>query len=229
VGPVQGVTMDHPVYKQYRERIERLTRRIANIQEAIGRAEASELKQRHQSMQNTAAFLRVQLKALTAARRQCSHELLEIVQESYTISNQRGESLPLASVWANTADEPKARREAKGQVSSSSPVTRATASGNASLFTAGAGDCAAPKLLEAAVRQGLRPVSLAEVWFGAPLVRRAVTSKHSKLMARLGRASALPPVMTPVMVTRAQGRFYPCCDKCSRILGWQLCGYARPW
>ena len=137
------------------------------------------------------------------------------MQMSYRLTNRRGEALPLSAVWANTPVDPGG--------GSPEAVAGAARTHRAGLFTAGAGDCAAPKLLEAAARLGLRPVSLAEVWFGASLVKRVVTTKHSKLMARLGRRGPLPPVMTPVSVTRAQGRFYPCCDKCSRILGWQLC------
>jgi hypothetical protein len=61
----------------------------------------------------------------------------------------------------------------------------------------GTGDCCAPKLLCQAARQGLKPVSLAEFYWG-----------------RENRSS-----------TRRHGRFYPPCrEKCLPLLGWLLCG-----
>jgi tRNA pseudouridine32 synthase/23S rRNA pseudouridine746 synthase len=61
----------------------------------------------------------------------------------------------------------------------------------------GAGDCAAPKLLAAAYRAGLRPLALAELWWGAP----------------------------PVTGGRHAGHFYPACrGKCGPILGHMLGG-----
>lgn len=61
----------------------------------------------------------------------------------------------------------------------------------------GTGDCCAPKLLNAAARQGLHPVGLSEFYFGRE--------------NRFG--------------TRHHGHFYPACtEKCRPILGFMLCG-----
>lgn len=61
----------------------------------------------------------------------------------------------------------------------------------------GAGDCAAPKLLGHALRCGLRPLALAEWWWGAP----------------------------PISGGRHHGAFYPACrGKCGPILPHQLDG-----
>ncbi len=61
----------------------------------------------------------------------------------------------------------------------------------------GAGDCCAPKLLNAAAKQGLKPLSLAEIFWG-----------------RQNRSG-----------TREHGKFYtPCKEKCGPILGFMLCG-----
>lgn len=61
----------------------------------------------------------------------------------------------------------------------------------------GAGDCCAPKLLNAAAKQNLIPKSLAEIYWG-----------------RTNRSG-----------TRTQGNFYPACKKkCQPILGFMLCG-----
>ncbi len=61
----------------------------------------------------------------------------------------------------------------------------------------GAGDCCAPKLLNAAAKLNLQPVSLAEIYWG-----------------RTNRSG-----------TRTQGQFYTACEeKCQPILGFMLCG-----
>jgi tRNA pseudouridine32 synthase/23S rRNA pseudouridine746 synthase len=61
----------------------------------------------------------------------------------------------------------------------------------------GAGECAAPKLLQFAFRHRLRPVAMAEFWWGAP----------------------------PKSAVRRHGQFYPACrGKCEPILGHMLKG-----
>lgn len=68
---------------------------------------------------------------------------------------------------------------------------------------AGAGDCAAPKLVAQAHRDGFRPLALAELWWGAP----------------------------PVDGGRRAGCFYPPCERsCRPILTHALRGIpAEPW
>ncbi|MBC6993655.1 pseudouridine synthase [Neolewinella lacunae] len=62
---------------------------------------------------------------------------------------------------------------------------------------AGAGECAAPKLLQYAYRHGLRPVTMAEFWWG----------------------------QSPASEIRKHGNFYPACrGKCEPILGHMLQG-----
>lgn len=62
----------------------------------------------------------------------------------------------------------------------------------------GAGDCAAPKLFNEARRLGLRPLALAEFWWGAP----------------------------PATGGRQQGRYYPACrGKCGPVLAHMLDGW----
>ena len=61
----------------------------------------------------------------------------------------------------------------------------------------GTGDCCAPKLLHAAQSEKLRPLAMAEVWFGAPI--------HG----------------------RVEGRAYDACqERCQPLLGFMLCGAA---
>lgn len=62
---------------------------------------------------------------------------------------------------------------------------------------AGAGECAAPKLLQYAFRHGLKPLAMAEFWWGAP----------------------------PASEVRKHGQFYPACrGKCEPILAHMLRG-----
>ncbi|MGD9160939.1 MAG: hypothetical protein PVG39_21150 [Desulfobacteraceae bacterium] len=64
----------------------------------------------------------------------------------------------------------------------------------------GAGDCCAPKLLNEAAKQNLKPKSLAEIYWGR-------TNRSGK---------------------RLQGNFYaPCQEKCQPIMGFMLCGIER--
>jgi tRNA pseudouridine32 synthase / 23S rRNA pseudouridine746 synthase len=104
---------------------------------------------------------------LDAARRSRSRELLPLIQASYQFANARGEMRALRDLFA-PAEPP-----------------------------GGAGDCAAPKLLAHAYRLDLRPVALAEFWFGA----------------------------SPPTGDRRSGVFYPACrGKCAPILAHMLDG-----
>ena len=62
----------------------------------------------------------------------------------------------------------------------------------------GTGDCAAPKLLAEAVRLGLRPTGICEIFIGAT-----------------GGMST----------TKGDGKFYDACEqRCEQIAGYMLCG-----
>lgn len=61
----------------------------------------------------------------------------------------------------------------------------------------GTGECAGPKLLEHAYRNGLKPLAMGEFWYGA----------------------------SPASAVRASGRFYPSCTgKCGPLLSWMMKG-----
>lgn len=79
-----------------------------------------------------------EIRALDTARTARSRELMRQIQDSYQLANARGEVRALRALFA-PAEPP-----------------------------AGAGDCAAPKLLAHAYRHGLTPLALAEFWWGAP-------------------------------------------------------------
>jgi tRNA pseudouridine32 synthase / 23S rRNA pseudouridine746 synthase len=92
------------------------------------------------------------------------------VHDHYTITNAQGEQRALRSLFA--PGEPPG----------------------------GAGDCAAPKLLGHAYRNGLAPIALAEVWIGGP----------------------------PAIGGRHDGAFYPACrGKCGPIVPFMLSGLAH--
>ncbi|HEY0189550.1 MAG TPA: RluA family pseudouridine synthase [Kofleriaceae bacterium] len=117
------------------------------------------------------------LAALDAERAGLEHQrgdesraLMKQVHDSYRITSARGERRDLRALFA--PGEPPG----------------------------GAGDCAAPKLLGHAYRLGLRPVALAELWWGAP----------------------------PATGGRHTGQFYPACrGKCGPILPFMLEGLAH--
>lgn len=107
------------------------------------------------------------LRALDDIRSARSRQLLPLIQDTYHLPNVLGEVRTLREIF--------------------SPA----------LPPGGAGDCAAPKLLAEAYRRGLRPLALAEVWFGA----------------------------APRSGDRRSGSFYPACHgKCGPILAHMLCG-----
>jgi tRNA pseudouridine32 synthase / 23S rRNA pseudouridine746 synthase len=107
------------------------------------------------------------LGGLDSARADRSRELLPLIQDAYRFANARGEVRALRALFAPSAPP------------------------------GGAGDCAAPKLLAHAYRLGLRPLALAEMWFGAP----------------------------PRSGDRRSGSFYPACrGKCAPILTHMLGG-----
>lgn len=108
--------------------------------------------------------------ALARERREFSQSLMKQIHRLYRLTNFRGETRPLAEVWNRPHGMP-----------------------------GGVGDCCGPKLLNHAARNDLRPVGLAEFYWGGP---------H------------------PAGNRRA-GEFYPCCEeKCRPILGFMLCGLA---
>ncbi len=72
----------------------------------------------------------------------------------------------------------------------------------------GAGDCAAPKLLAQAQRLGLKPVALAEFWFGAPAADQARTSGAFS-PACMRKCGPLLPFMLQGVSVAAPRRFVP--------------------
>jgi tRNA pseudouridine32 synthase/23S rRNA pseudouridine746 synthase len=100
-------------------------------------------------------------------RKALSRQLMKQIHDLYQLTNFKGESRPLTDFFPNIG------------------------------IPTGAGECCAPKLLNHAAINGLKPVGISEFYFG----------KESK------------------SGERKHGEFYPACaDKCRPILGFMLCG-----
>ena len=110
--------------------------------------------------------------------RQMSQELQMWLFHHYQLLNARGETKDLVDIWQEYYSRPKLREKFP-------------------LPPGGTGDCCAPKLLQYAYKQGLKPVCMAEFWWGA-------TTKEE---------------------VRQHLNYYPACrGKCKPILTWMLQG-----
>ena len=111
-------------------------------------------------------------------RRQHSQELQQWLFHQYMLLNARGEVRDLVEVWRDYHCSPRIQRRYP-------------------LPPGGTGDCCAPKLLQEAYRRGLKPVCMAEFWWGP----------------------------SPKSEVRHHGQFYPACrGKCKPVLAWMLQG-----
>ena len=104
-----------------------------------------------------------------AQKARASAQLQEWLFSNYLVHNALGEELSIADVFAQRDLVPPG----------------------------GTGECAAPKLLEFAYRNGLKPLAMGEFWFGK----------------------------SPSAEVREHGRFYPSCTgKCGPLLTWMMQG-----
>ena len=131
------------------------------------KAERRRLEARHEQERAPERKKARRSAALTRLRLAVSRRFMRALQDCYLCPNAQGETRPLRSLFA--PGEPPS----------------------------GAGDCAAPKLLAAAFAQQLRPVALAEFWWGPP----------------------------PPAGGRLEGVYYPACgEKCAPLLPFMLQG-----
>jgi tRNA pseudouridine32 synthase/23S rRNA pseudouridine746 synthase len=111
-----------------------------------------------------------EIRRMKETRREKSAALQQHIFDHYFFLNQAGERKSLADIFQRNA---------------------------ATLPPAGAGECAAPKLLQYAFLHGLKPIAMAEFWWGE----------------------------SPVGEVRKHGHFYPACrGKCEPILAHMLEG-----
>ena len=110
--------------------------------------------------------------------KQMSQKLQEWLFHQYQLLNARGEVKDLVDIWQDYYDRPKLRQKYP-------------------LPPGGTGDCCAPKLLQYAYQHGLKPICMAEFWWGE--------STKTELRQHLN--------------------YYPACrGKCKPILTWMLQG-----
>ena len=130
----------------------------------------------HFKQQEKVISLTSHLSPLTS--KQLSQELQTWLFHQYQLLNARGERKDLVAIWQDYYDRPKLRQKYP-------------------LPPGGTGDCCAPKLLQYAYEQGLKPVCMAEFWWGQ-------STKEE---------------------VRQHLNYYPACrGKCKPILTWMLQG-----
>ena len=111
-------------------------------------------------------------------RRQRSQQLQLWLFDQYRFLNAHGERRRLVDVWQDYHCSERIRRKYP-------------------LPPGGTGDCCAPKLLQYAYAEGLKPLCMAEFWWGP----------------------------SPKTEVRQHGQFYPACrGKCKPVLTWMLQG-----
>ena len=142
-------------------------------QSRFEKAELKRIRQRHEAAIREIADemdrYRHQIDVLKARRRAMSEALQERIFRLFVVSNARGDRRDLVEVFRPLGTLPPA----------------------------GAGECCAPRLLNYAYNNHLRPVCMAEFWWGA----------------------------SPVGEVRHHGHFYPACrSKCKPILDFMLEG-----
>lgn len=164
-----------------KSKIERDNRRREGVDEASLIAESQFQKAELRRIRSRWQELLTQLKEQLAEsdriitewkteRKQRSQALQQRIFRNFVMLNARGESRDLCEIFENTPQ---------------------------GLPPAGAGECAAPKLLQYAYIQGYKPLAMAEFWVG----------------------------QSPKEEIRHDGHFYPSCKaKCEPILGWMLQG-----
>ena len=142
-------------------------------QSRFEKAELRRIRQRHESrlqeISDEIADFRRDIEELKSRRKAMSEALQERIFRLFVVSNAYGERRDLVEVFHPLGTLPPA----------------------------GAGECCAPRLLNYAYNNGLRPLCMAEFWWGA----------------------------SPVGEVRHHGHFYPACrSKCKPILDFMLQG-----
>lgn len=91
-----------------------------------------------------------------------------------------------------------------------------------SSITGGMGECCAPKLLQHAAQTGLRPIGIAEFYWGGTTLNSQTSASAE---ARTHSTRAVRDRRRAAERRRVSGEFYPSCEaRCQPILGFMLCG-----
>ncbi len=149
-------------------RLEDLIRESQHEKAELRRAKAA-WEEKISSLEDSIRSLESEIRTLKAQRSKMSDELQEWIFRQYIVHNSLGEESSVQEIFAERGLVPPG----------------------------GTGDCAAPKLLEYAFRNGLRPIAMGEFWYGK----------------------------SPETAVRTHGHFYPSCtSKCGPLLGWMMRG-----
>ena len=124
------------------------------------------------------SHVQVDLQSPSNTSKKMSQDLQLWLFHQYQFLNARGEKKDLVEVWQDYHCSPRIRHKYP-------------------LPPGGTGDCCAPKLLQYAYQNGLKPLCMAEFWWGP----------------------------SPKSEIRHHGQFYPACrGKCKPVLTWMLQG-----
>ena len=178
VPPIFDAQQPDGHYKQEEARISALNKEIEALQAPLNPPEGGKVPSNLSSESESSPPRgdRGGLLALKHQRKQMSNDLLLWLFEQYNLINYKGEVRNVVDIWRDYHNSPKLLRKFP-------------------LPPGGTGECCAPKLFQYAFQHGLKPLAVAEFWWGE----------------------------SPKREIRHLFQFYPACNgKCKPILTWQL-------
>ena len=178
VPPIFDAQQPDGHFKQEEARISALNKEIEALQAPLNPPEGGKVPSNLSSESESSPLRgdRGGLLALKHQRKQMSNDLLLWLFEQYNLINYKGEVRNVVDIWRDYHNSPKLLRKFP-------------------LPPGGTGECCAPKLFQYAFQHGLKPLAVAEFWWGE----------------------------SPKREIRHHFQFYPACNgKCKPILTWQL-------
>ena len=178
VPPIFDAQQPDGHFKQTEAKISALNKEIEALQAPLCPPEGGKVPSNLSSESESSPLRgdRGGLLSLKHQRKQMSNDLLLWLFEQYNLINYKGEVRNVVDIWRDYHNSPKLLRKFP-------------------LPPGGTGECCAPKLFQYAFQHGLKPLAIAEFWWGE----------------------------SPKREIRHHFQFYPACNgKCKPILSWQL-------
>jgi len=178
VPPIFDAQQPDGRFKQTEAKISALNKEIEALQAPLDPPEGGKVPSNLSSESESSPLRgdRGGLLSLKHQRKQMSNDLLLWLFEQYNLINYKGEVRNVVDIWRDYHNSPKLLRKFP-------------------LPPGGTGECCAPKLFQYAFQHGLKPLAIAEFWWGE----------------------------SPKREIRHHFQFYPACNgKCKPILSWQL-------